>query len=97
MTHLIKIKKAAEDGVRAVVERFDRADRLLLEGNAKIAGGIRGVRSDYSVCLATLVGRYPNRIPAAGALKHELLADGEAGLFSCARPRYSMCHRSGLS
>ena len=77
--HLIEIKEAAESEVRAIVERFDEADRILAEGDAELALGNADFRKCFAVCFAALVRRYPAAIPSKSELKADLLSEGAIG------------------
>lgn len=76
---LLAIKRAAEDDICAIVQRFDEGERLLAEGRAKLASGARNYRQDFAVCFAALVRRYPTLIPTKHDLKRDLLHPGTNG------------------
>lgn len=87
MSDLMKIKAAAENAVRAIVGRFDEADRLLAVGEAKLMGGNENFKTDFAVCFAAITRRYPQIIPPKDILKRDLEAEGSLGrkLFYAAR------------
>lgn len=88
LTDLIAIKTAAENEVRAVIQRFDEADCLLAEGEAKLKRGAKNFRNDFALCFAALVRRYPDIIPPKDIVKHDLQMEGGSGSGICKALRY---------
>lgn len=71
-SHIVALKVAAEAEVRNIVERFDEGERLLAEGREKLAKGSVAFGTDFSVCLAAIVERFPGSLPREPKLKSEL-------------------------